>query len=157
MSGAGMPQPSTKLLVGGGIFFAAPFCAPPFTHATRVRISSADNDRSFAKCPYWGSANQGGIILCATTILIVGAQGRVSSYVSMENGAASPGRWQVWQGFCKIGATSLVNVGGGLFGSCARAPPAEPSTNTSRIVKLVTVRRAASTFPHLRQLQCSGR
>src|SRR3981081_3612183 len=140
MSGAGMPQPSTKLLVGGGIFFAAPFCAPPFTHATRVRISSADNDRSFAKCPYWGSANQGGIILCATTILIVGAQGRVSSYVSMENGAASPGRWQVWQCFCKIGATSLVNVGGGLLGSCERERHAKQSVVASRVAILRAAR-----------------
>src|SRR6201997_1421652 len=38
-------------------------------------------------------------------------QGRVSSYVSIENGAASPGRWQLWQFFCRIGATSFVNVG----------------------------------------------
>src|SRR6266446_1694877 len=64
----------------------------------------------------------------------------------MEKGAASPGRWQVWQCFCKIGATSLVNVGGGLFGSCARTPPAEPSANTTRIVRLVTERRATSIF-----------
>src|SRR5882762_10915461 len=64
----------------------------------------------------------------------------------MEKGAASPGRWQVWQCVCKIGATSLVNVGGGLFGSCARTPPAEPSANTTRIVRLVTERRATSIF-----------
>src|ERR1700686_1496435 len=68
----------------------------------------------------------------------------------MEKGAASPGRWQVWQCFCKIRGTSLVNVGGGLFGSCARAPPTQVSPNTSRILKLLTERRATSTFPHLR-------
>jgi hypothetical protein len=61
------------------MFSGAPFCDPPLTHATRVRISSADNDRSFAKCPYWGSANQGGMIFLVTTIFIVSAQGSVSS------------------------------------------------------------------------------
>jgi len=40
----------------------------------------------------------------------------------------------------------LGNVGGGLFGSCARTPPAEPSANTTRIVRLVTERRATSIF-----------
>src|SRR6266852_9517484 len=53
----------------------------------------------------------------------------------MEKGAASPGRWQVWQCFCKIGATSLVNVGGGLFGSCPSAYPAQQSAPASRIDK----------------------
>src|SRR5260370_41723460 len=53
----------------------------------------------------------------------------------MEKGAASPGRWQVWQCFCKIGATSLVNVGGGLFGSCPSVYPAQHSVPASRIDK----------------------
>ena len=29
----------------------------------------------------------------------------------MEKGPASPGRWQTWQFFWRMGATSLVNVG----------------------------------------------
>jgi hypothetical protein len=35
-------------------------------------------------------------------------------------GAASPGRWQLWQRACNIGATSLVNVRGAVF-VCAPA------------------------------------
>jgi len=38
------------------------------------------------------------------------AQGRTSLYVSAENGAASPGRWQPAQFLKKIGATSLLKV-----------------------------------------------
>src|ERR1700731_2957740 len=53
----------------------------------------------------------------------------------MEKGAASPGRWHVWQCFCKIGATSLVNVGGGLLGSCPSAYPAQHSVPASRMNK----------------------
>src|SRR5260370_24406931 len=53
----------------------------------------------------------------------------------MEKGAASPGRWQVWQCFCNIGAASLVNVGGGLFGSCPSAYPAQHSVPASRMHK----------------------
>jgi hypothetical protein len=30
-----------------------------------------------------------------------------SSYVRSEKGAMSPGRWQLWQLFCRMGATSL--------------------------------------------------
>src|SRR6202043_821363 len=119
----------------------APFCDPPLTHATSVRISSADNDRSFTKCPYLGSANHGGMIFCVTAVFIIRAQGSVSSYVGMEKGAASPGRWQVWQCFCKIGATSLVNVGGGLPGSCERDSDARKSIAAERITVLAIVRR----------------
>jgi hypothetical protein len=39
------------------------------------------------------------------------AQGRVASYVNRENGATSPGRWPLWQFFCRIGNTSLWKVG----------------------------------------------
>jgi hypothetical protein len=31
--------------------------------------------------------------------------------VSIENGPASPGRWQTWHFTWRIGATSFVNVG----------------------------------------------
>src|SRR5580658_802319 len=49
----------------------------------------------------------------------------------MEKGAASPGRWQVTQCFCRIGETSLVNVGGGFPGSCPRANPTQNKPATS--------------------------
>src|SRR5271168_1106519 len=53
----------------------------------------------------------------------------------MEKGAASPGRWQVTQCFCKIGATSFVNVGGGFPGSCPSAYPAEHAKAASSMDK----------------------
>ena len=49
-------------------------------------------------------------------------QGRTSSYVSMENGEAFFGRWQLWHCFCRIGATSFVNV---TFGMLAIWPKTE--------------------------------
>src|SRR2546421_2456914 len=50
-------------------------------------------------------------------------------------GAASPGRWQVWQCFCRIGATSLVNVGGALVGSCERDCTARQNIAAERMAK----------------------
>src|SRR6185437_1795346 len=96
-------------------------------------MSFWDNDRSLAKWPYCGSANQGGMIFCCTASLMATAQGRVSSYVSIENGPASPGRWQFWQFFCKMGATSLVNVGAVILPICAKRHAAEQNAN--RIAK----------------------
>src|SRR6202022_1620425 len=97
-SGFAIPHPSTKF-AAGGISFESPCGAPALTHATKVLISFALNERSLAKCPYPGSANQGGIIFCCTTRLMLVAQGRASSYVSSEKGAASPGRWHIWHFF----------------------------------------------------------
>src|SRR6476659_3729564 len=57
-------------------------------------------------------------------------QGRVSSYVSIENGAASPGRWQVWQFFCRIGATSFVNVGAFILPICEQRCAVEHTANS---------------------------
>ena len=71
-----------------GHVFGIAFGAPAVTQATIVSISSWDSDRSFAKWPYCGSANHGGMILCCTASLMAPAQGRVSSYVSIENGAS---------------------------------------------------------------------
>src|SRR3981081_3301201 len=88
----------------------SPLGAPAFTQATMVLISFSVRERSFEKCPKMGSANHGGMIFCCTTRFMLGAQGRVCSYVSTGNGAASPGRWQVWQFFWRMGATSLVKV-----------------------------------------------
>src|SRR5579864_40104 len=67
-------------------------------------------------------------------------QGRVSSYVSIENGAASPGRWQLWQCFCRIGATSFVNVGAFILPICEQRCAVEQTANS----KAITVRFIAS-------------
>src|SRR5471032_201142 len=56
------------------------------------------------------STCHGGICRASTRCLIERAHGRASSYVSSDIGAMEPGRWQFWQDFWKIGATSLVNV-----------------------------------------------
>src|ERR1700676_316736 len=53
---------------------------------------------------------QGGMFRCTTCCLMAFAQGRVSSYASIENGPIWPGRWQFWHERSRIGATSLVNV-----------------------------------------------
>src|ERR1700730_3700063 len=49
----------------------------------------------------------------------------------MGKGAASPGRWQLWQFFCRIGATSLVNVGAFMFPICANTLAAEQTADNS--------------------------
>src|SRR5580704_11074201 len=67
----------------------------------------------------------------------------------MENGAASPGRWQVRQCFCRIGATSFVKVGGGLFGSCPRNWPEQQSTAAITMATLEIPFRITSIFHHL--------
>src|SRR6185437_1809295 len=66
------------------------------------------------------------------------AQGRVCSYVSSENGAASPGRWHPWQFFCRTGATSFVNVtGDGLVAAVdAKANRSPTITGSGRITLL---------------------
>src|ERR1700678_1844151 len=46
-----------------------------------------------------------------TAALMDFAQGRVSEYVRSDIGATSPGRWQLWQLFCRIGKMSLLKVG----------------------------------------------
>jgi hypothetical protein len=43
--------------------------------------------------------------------LMAFAQGRVSLYVRSGMGPISPGRWQVWQFFWKMGSISRLNVG----------------------------------------------
>src|SRR3979409_2699641 len=108
-SGFGIPQPSTKF-GDAGMSLGSPCGAPAFTQATMVLISFSVSARSFEKCPKLGSVNHGGIIFWLTTRFMLGAQGRACSYVSSGNGAASPGRWQVWQFFWRIGAMSLVKV-----------------------------------------------
>src|SRR5690348_16564847 len=66
------------------------------------------------------------------------AQGRACSYVSSENGAASPGRWHPWQLFCKTGATSLVNVtGDGLVAAVDAKANKSPTITGSRHITLL--------------------
>src|SRR5580704_12642318 len=43
----------------------------------------------------------------------------------MEKGPASPGRWQLWQCLCRIGATSLVKVTLGMPAIWPRREAAE--------------------------------
>src|SRR5579862_7816318 len=93
--------------------FGSPSGAPAFAQATMVETSCMERERSLAKCPTAGSAYHGGMIFCETTRFMLLAQGRACSYVSSGNGAASPGRWQLWQFFCRIGATSCEKVGAG--------------------------------------------
>src|SRR5271166_7037310 len=53
-------------------------------------------------------------------------------------GAASPGRWQSWHLFCKIGRTSLLKV---TFGAAA-AQTARARANPNRRIGLLYVRAA---------------
>lgn len=51
----------------------------------------------------------------------------------MENGPASPGRWQTWQFLCNMGAMSLVKVGAaepGEFPDWPRDKAVESRTTT---------------------------
>src|SRR4029453_8312479 len=69
-----------------------PSVAPASTQVTIVSISLAVSDGSFRKWPKRGSARQGGISRARTLLLIDCAQGRTSSYVSNDIGAAWPRR-----------------------------------------------------------------
>ncbi len=97
---------------GGGMSAGFPRGAPAAAHADNVSISRSVSDGSSLNCrmPTVRSTCQGGICRASTRCLIERAQGRASSYVSSDIGAIEPGRWQFWQDFWKIGATSLVNV-----------------------------------------------
>src|SRR5579862_6749556 len=108
-SGLGMFQPSVKVR-GVGASLESPSLAPPSTQATRVAISCWLSERSSAKWPYFGSANQGGIFLVTTSSLMALAQGRASVYDIKAKGAISPARWHSWQCCWRIGATSLWKV-----------------------------------------------
>src|SRR5262249_28318041 len=109
MSGCAMFQPSTNL-TGIGASLALPSGAPASTQRAMVSTSALESERSLDHLPKWGSANHGGIFLSATASLMAEAQGRTCLYVSSGMGAGSPGRWHDWQFFCRIGATSLLNV-----------------------------------------------
>src|SRR6266496_1392250 len=129
-----MFHPSTNSS-GFGRSFGSPSGAPASTHFTSVSRSACDIERSLRKWPNCGSANHGGIFWVRTACFMALAQGRASLYVSIENGAASPGRWQPWQFFCKTEATSLVNVTEDLGAPDAiAATPA--ASNMSLIVPL---------------------
>src|SRR5215467_1677890 len=101
-----MFQPSSKCF-GAGASLGLPAGAPASAHAASVSISRDESFRSFEKRPYSGSANHGGICFAVVFVLIDRAHGRASSYEISDIGATSPGRWQVWQLFWRIGRTSL--------------------------------------------------
>src|ERR1700728_3428472 len=94
----------------GGISFGSPLGAPASPQAALVSIWACVSDRLFSNFSVWPSSNQGGMARVTTIFFIIAAQGRASSYVNMEKGVPSPGRWQLWQFCCRIGATSLVKV-----------------------------------------------
>lgn len=52
----------------------------------------------------------------------------------------SAGLWQLWQPFCKIGATSFVNVGAFIFPICASTHlPQETASNRARRLRTIPV------------------
>src|SRR5258708_22381625 len=75
----------------------------------------------------------------------------------MENGAASPGRWQVWQCFWRTGASSLVNVGCAPAGSWERDCTARPNITAERMAIRAIERPTIAISVHPPQLWCSGR
>src|SRR4029077_18916666 len=78
---------------------------------------------------------------CFTASFIAPVQGRVSSYVSIENGAASPGRWQLWHFFCRIGATSFANVGAFILPICEeRCAVEQTAKRKPRTVRFIASR-----------------
>ncbi|PYR24518.1 MAG: hypothetical protein DMF92_22525 [Acidobacteria bacterium] len=72
-------QPSAGHAMGAGASFGSPAGAPLSAHFTIVSMSACFSDRSFAKLPYCGSANQGGICRDATLTFMLLAHGRASS------------------------------------------------------------------------------
>ena len=79
-------QPPAGHSISGGAAVGSPSGAPLLTHAAMVSISVCVRDRSLLKCPWRGSANQGGIALETTAALMAFAHGLVSLKVSIENG-----------------------------------------------------------------------
>src|SRR5580658_930224 len=121
-------QPSGNVS-GGGASLASPSGAPLFAQVTSVSTSAGLSVRSLAKWPY--SANHGGIFLVTTATFMALAHGRASWYVISDIGATSPGRWQPWQFFCRMGRTSLLNVG--ELAAMAATPIARPTTEMRSI------------------------
>jgi hypothetical protein len=86
--------------------------APASAQAFNTASSEAESDRSclsFGPTP--GSGFQGGIDRVEVTFTMSEERFRACSYVSSPNGATWPFRWQLWQRFWRIGATSFVKVG----------------------------------------------
>ena len=111
---SGVPsfQPSANW-GGGGMSLGSPRGAPPRPRPRGWRSPRRERDwscLSFGPTP--GSGFQGGISRSATTEAISAARLRACSYVSRAKGPTWWRRWQSWHFFWRIGATSLVNVGG---------------------------------------------
>jgi hypothetical protein len=77
-SGLGMFHPSTHC-TGAGLSWASPSMAPVSAHTVSVSISDWLRLRSLAQCPYFGSANHGGILRESTAAFIALAHGRAPS------------------------------------------------------------------------------
>src|SRR5262249_55579847 len=71
-------QPSLGHCTGAGASLELPSATPVSAHLASVSISLCLSERSLSKCPYFGSANQGGIFFSVTAVLIALAQGRAS-------------------------------------------------------------------------------
>ena len=71
-------QPPAGHCTGAGASLGSPSAAPLSAHLTSVSISLCFKERSLVKCPYFGSANQGGICRSDTAVLMAFAHGRVS-------------------------------------------------------------------------------
>src|SRR5258708_6848851 len=81
------------------------------------------------------------------------AHGRACSYLSSENGAASPGRWHPWQFFSRTDATSLVNVtGDGLVAAVDAKASKSPTITGLRCITLLksTCNRRIGFASHVR-------
>src|SRR5258708_891968 len=97
-----MFHPSAGNSLGAGLLVPSPSAAPLSAQRASILISASDSLRSFEKWPYLGSANQGGIFLISTAVLIALAHGRTSLYVRNDMGAIWLGRWQLWQLFWRM-------------------------------------------------------
>jgi hypothetical protein len=110
---------------GRGMSAGLPRGIPPSIHPTMVAISRSERDGSSLNfwMPTVRSTCHGGISRREMRARIDRAQGRTSSYEMSDIGPMEPVRWQLWQARCRIGATSLVNVGTGAAAGCAPAAP----------------------------------
>src|SRR5688572_13952318 len=127
MSGVPNSQPSGNF-GGAGRSLAAPSTAPSFTHRWIALICSGRSRRSptIGNSPRAGS--HGGICPVDVSAAIASACSAASAYVSSENGATPPGRWQGAQFANTMGAISLLNVtGAGAGGGVDLPQPATPA------------------------------
>ena len=121
-SGGPSAQPSANR-GGAGMSLGSPSGAPASAQAPSTAMSSRDSDwscLSFGPTP--GAGFHGGMTRSAETVAMSDARFLAWAYVSRANGPTWWRRWQFRHFVWRIGATSLVNVGGAAFaGASARA------------------------------------